>query len=309
MACPGDLELRGAPAREMLDGILASTADGVCVMDSGRRIRLWNRAAEVITGYAACEVLGAECSNGLLVHVDEAGKTLCGRGCPVEKALKAGQGEETTAFLRHRRGHRIPVRIRTRVLSRGCMDPMVLEVFSDMSGRPLVESRMEELRDQALHDRLTGLPNRRALEERLDSAAADRMRHGIGYGVILMDLDGMKAINDRWGHPVGDRALQVLADTVRSSARSTDTWGRWGGDEFLGLVRFADGDEIAGVGRRMAGLVCSSAVLLDAEEIHLRVSAGGAAARAEESPSETVSRADRMLYECKRHGGGGMVMA
>jgi len=307
--CPGDFELKGVLAREMLHGLMEETADGVCLMDSGRRIRLWNHAAEVITGFAACEVLGAQCSEGLLVHVNEEGESLCGRGCPVEKALTSGCGDETMAYLRHRRGHRVPVRIRTMVMERASGGPLVLEVFSEMSGRPLVESRLEELRDQAHRDPLTGLANRRALEERLESAAVDKRRHGVSFGVILLDLDGLKAINDTWGHPVGDRALQVLAETLHSSGRSTDTWGRWGGDEFLGLVRFADSDDLVRVGKRMVGLVGSSAVLLEDQELPLRVSAGGTVAAAGEASSDTIARADRLLYSCKKRGGGGIQMA
>ncbi len=293
-----------AVARDLIE----VCAEGVCILDSGRRIRLWNPAAEVITGYAASEVLGARCSEGLLVHVDESGRRLCGGGCPVELTLDSERGGESRAYLRHRRGHRIPVRIRTRLV-RGRDDaPFVLEVFSDMSDGPLVEMRLRELAGEATRDPLTGLPNRRALEDALESAAADRRRHGLAFGVVMIDLDGLKAINDTWGHPVGDRALGVLADTLRAAGRATDIWGRWGGDEFLGVVRFAGRDDIEQVGARMVGLACASAVLLDEAEIGIRISAGGTAAVDAEGFMETVSRADRALYESKRRGDGSLRM-
>lgn len=292
----------------LLAGLLERTSDGVAVMDSSLRVLVWNRAAEEITGFGSDEVIGRRCCSRTLMHVDSGGRLLCGEDCPVEGTLDRARGLEREARLRHRRGHRIPVRIRTDLIRGYAEGPCVLEVFSAVRSDGDREAVIGRLRREALLDPLTGLPNRRALMERLETAAAETTRHGVRFGVVLMDMDGLKRINDGRGHPVGDEALRVMADTLRSTGRSTDTWGRWGGDEFMGIVRFASGEDLGVLCERMLGLVASSAVITADDEIQLSASAGATMADPGEAPMETVARADRLLYRSKDQGWGRLTL-
>jgi predicted signal transduction protein with EAL and GGDEF domain len=108
----------------------------------------------------------------------------------------------------------------------------------------LARSR-EEAQRLALHDALTGLPNRTLFAERLEQALAHVQRHGTGLAVLCLDLDRFKQVNDTYGHPVGDALLRVVAARLRGCLRSTDTVARLGGDEFAiiqaPLERAADG--------------------------------------------------------------------
>lgn len=99
-----------------------------------------------------------------------------------------------------------------------------------------VRSLTDELQRQASTDPVTGLANRRALEERLDVEHARAQRTGQNYCLLMVDLDHFKAVNDRYGHPTGDRILKEVAELMRDQLRAIDLVGRWGGEEFLVLL-------------------------------------------------------------------------
>jgi diguanylate cyclase (GGDEF)-like protein/PAS domain S-box-containing protein len=131
--------------------------------------------------------------------------------------------------MRHKQGHWIWVLDRGRVLTRSA-DGKPLSMFgthTDITERKLAE---EQLRYMNLHDTLTGLYNRTFIEaemKRLDTARQ------LPLGIIMGDLNGLKLINDTYGHPIGDQALQLAAEIIRKSCREDDIYARWGGDEFV----------------------------------------------------------------------------
>lgn len=97
------------------------------------------------------------------------------------------------------------------------------------------QAKEEESRKVALHDALTGLPNRVLLEERLDQGLIQAKRHGWKLAVLFLDIDNFKSINDSYGHDLGDKVLLTVADRLQSAIRREDTVSRWGGDEFVCL--------------------------------------------------------------------------
>ena len=118
----------------------------------------------------------------------------------------------------------------------------------------LVETRVKRLEFDALVDPLTGVGNRRALERDLERSLAQAVRHGHPLSVVMIDLDGLKAVNDRHGHDAGDQALKALAGSFVENLRLGDGFYRTGGDEFVAVLHHADGDQaIAFVERVRAG--------------------------------------------------------
>lgn len=107
------------------------------------------------------------------------------------------------------------------------------DVRDDLSKSQVNE---EESRNVALHDALTGLPNRILFEERLDHGLTQAKRHGWKFAVLFIDIDNFKNINDSYGHDLGDKVLLTVADRLQSSTRREDTVSRWGGDEFVCLL-------------------------------------------------------------------------
>ena len=163
----------------------------------------------------------------------------------------------------------------------------------------------EQFRYEATHDALTGLANYREFLSALEKEVCRAERASHSFAVLLLDLDDLKRVNDRWGHLTGNRALRRLAKVMQEHCRSTDLAARYGGDEFAVLLIDADPAMARQIARRVA-----SALDKDREEPSLRVSIGisiypddGRSAR------ELLQAADRQLYKCKKGSHGQIVSA
>ena len=157
----------------------------------------------------------------------------------------------------------------------------------------------EILDAQAQRDALTGLPNRRAVGERL-SAAVNKARRGGGrVSVVFIDLDGFKAVNDELGHDVGDEVLVAVGRRLTRTVRSDDVVGRWGGDEFIVVM---DGGEqaIRSLSRRLHAAMEEPVVVSGPCTVAVRLSVGGAEARTGVLVDDVVARADRAMFRAKR---------
>lgn len=161
---------------------------------------------------------------------------------------------------------------------------------------------VERLHSAATTDELTGLYNRRALEERLEAELSRAVRHELNTSVVLIDIDRFKPINDTLGHAAGDRLLILLADTLQQQCRTLDTVGRLGGDEFLVILPMTSADEAMVFVRRV-----QKQVKLIGEEHpefgNQTISLGiGESPRHGANVSAILASADRALYHAKRSG-------
>ncbi len=158
-----------------------------------------------------------------------------------------------------------------------------------------------ELQHQALHDHLTGLPNRALLQDRIEHALARAARYGGGLAVLLLDLDDFKTINDSLGHGAGDELLAEVAFRLRQAVRSGDTVGRLGGDEFVVICEdVRQDDEVAYVAERILQ-ACAPAVRVTGRAVSATVSIGVALAHhGEKSTTDLLSEADIAMYRAKR---------
>jgi diguanylate cyclase (GGDEF)-like protein len=156
------------------------------------------------------------------------------------------------------------------------------------------------LAHRALHDALTGLPNRILLLDRLGYALAQSERGDTSVAVFFLDLDGFKGVNDRLGHLAGDALLRGIAGRLLAWVRPGDTVSRFGGDEFTVLVREVTGrDEAVQIAERLTEAV-RSPLSVEGEEVSLTPSIGIAMDRGIRKPEELIERADRAMYEAKR---------
>jgi len=279
--------------------------EGVFHTDRQLRLQSWNRAAVQITGHEFEAVAGKHCRERLLCHVDARGRELClTSACPLADVLASGRVREDDIFLHHREGHLVAVSVRTLRWDAPDGSPGgLIQVF-----RPRVpgDQRREDLQEwkkAALTDALTGLGNRRAFRQAWTKAHRALVTKGIPFGILMVDIDLFKKVNDTWGHPVGDKVLKMVARTLAASVRKADAVIRWGGEEFLVLVAHPSPEGLADLAERIRQLVERGWVqAADGTHLGVTVSVGGALAAVGERPTDVVSRADGRLYECKATG-------
>ena len=286
--------------------ILDAISDGVYVTDADRTIVYWSAGAERITGYTAEDVIGRQCSDEILVHTDLTGARLCLSGCPLQDCIENGEERSISeVFLKRKDGERLAVYVKTAVFEIEGRRHGV-EIFGELesvAGKELA-GRIQELSDSAVSDPLTGLFNRRYLDAALAQQFAMYQRLGRRYGVIHVDIDELKEINDRLGHAAGDGAIRFVAGVLSDNVREMDIAARPGGDEFVIICSLATADDLTVYGRRLVRLIHDSR-FATAEDAGLRVtvSAGGSLV-AVDDPDETtaLARADAAMYAAKHHG-------
>jgi len=176
----------------------------------------------------------------------------------------------------------------------------------DVSERRQAEEDLRALTaraERAVRDPLTGLANRTLLEERLRAVLARDARTGDTTGLLFMDLDAFKAVNDRHGHAVGDAVLRGVAQRLQSAVRPSDTVARLGGDEFVVLVEGAVEAGLVALVDRLETAV-HAPIQVGSLDLHVGVSIGVAAAsRGLADAASLLAEADRRMYAAKRHAG------
>ena len=199
--------------------LLDNVWDGVYSVDHSMRIIYWNRAAEIITGYKAIEVVGSKCQYNILMHVDEHGKNLCLTSCPVRKTMADGRMEQAGLFLRHKDGYRVPVMVRVLpIIKRNGLIVSAVETFNDNSHILAYSEKIATLEKLAFLDTLTELTNRRYFEMKLQTILNEQKIHGRSFGVMFIDIDLLKQVNDTYGHIAGDMAIKMVSKNHAQSA-------------------------------------------------------------------------------------------
>lgn len=283
--------------------LLEHLHDGVYCTDLERRITYWNHSAEQITGYEAEEVIGSCCFDNILVHVDLEGNSLCLGHCPMAAAMEDGQSRSGEVYLKHKHGHRVPVSVRVSAL-RDRQGAIIggVELFTDISSEHALRARMQELEARAMVDPLTGLSSRSHLEAELAARIEESHRYHVPFGLLFLDVDHFKIFNDRYGHDGGDRALKVVGATLKACARPFDVFGRWGGEEFIGIIRHIDPEGLTRMAERVRRLIEVSTVSLSSQQERVTVSVGATLFSYGDDPAEMVRRADRLMYRSKQAG-------
>ena len=165
-----------------------------------------------------------------------------------------------------------------------------------------LRTALTTIHELATRDPLTQCLNRRAAMEVLGREMARQDRQDIAFGLISLDLDHFKNVNDRFGHPAGDAVLQATADRVRAQLRSEDFLARMGGEEFLCVITHADFDGLQATAERIRQSMGSSPLVADPEPLTVTGSFGAVLRDPNESLEAVLSRVDRALYRAKKCG-------
>lgn len=284
--------------------LLDNMHDGVYFVNRDRKITYWNDGAQGLAGYPAAEVVGRSCFENFLGHVDESGRPMCTTGCPLSHVMRDGQPRTAEFYLRHKQGHRVPISVRVLPMrNREGKIVGAVEVFSDSTVKVKVENRVTELEQLAFRDSLTGLPNRRYLELKVEQGLQDHMRLGRLYGLLMFDLDHFKRVNDTHGHEVGDAVLKAVGQTLVQGLRPIDIVGRWGGEEFLVLMPDANALGLGDLAERCRVLISQSSVATESSQVSVTASIGATVLSHSDTADSAIRRADDLMYQSKRLGG------
>lgn len=304
--------------------IISTTPDGI--------ITSFNQTAEKMLGYAAKELVGLQTPE--VIH-DPAEVALRAQEFSVELSETIAPGFEVfVAKARHnfpneyewtyirKDGTRLPVLLAITALrdAAGAITGF-LGMAVDIAERKRIETKlhqnearlhlaMQELHrreeiilQQAMHDELTGLPNRRLFYDRLTMALSEARRNNLKVAVVFIDLDFFKEINDRLGHEAGDKFLVAIAEKIKNVPREMDTCARLGGDEFaLVLASVQDKDHVALVAQRILGSL-DGKLSIDGIQLQASASIGIAIFPDDADDAATLLKlADSAMYRSKEEG-------
>lgn len=283
--------------------LLVNMYDGVCFVNSDRKITFWNAGAERITGRPALQVLGILMGSDLLQHMDEAGFQLNEQNCPLVATVTDGMPREAEVYIRHAEGFPIPVRVKTfPIYSKTGQLIGAAELFSDNPSLSRDKRRTDSLEQTLAYDPLTLVGNRKHLENKLRGALLEFQYSDIPFGVLFIDIDDFKEFNDTYGHIIGDKVLHAVANTLRHNLRDTDTAGRWGGEEFLAIAFDVDIQTLGALAEKLRVLVNQTVIPANASIPSITISVGATLARPNDSLNSLIHRADKLMYQSKSKG-------
>ncbi len=287
-------ELREAEERFRSSFDNASIGMALVGLD-GRWIRV-NEALAQLTGYPAEELVGKS-------FRDLTPKEDVAADIDAFEELLAGHRDTYHAEKRYVRadGELVWTSLNVSVVRDG--EGQLVHLISQMQDITARKAAEHELAQRALHDPLTGLPNRVLFTDRVQVALAHVQRSHQPLSVFFIDLDRFKLVNDSLGHAVGDRMLIAIAQRLERVVRPGDTVSRFGGDEFTVLCENADERSAAVIGERILGTL-NAPVEIDGQELFASASIGIAATRDHRVPAEAMLRdSDAAMYRAKDQGG------
>ncbi|PKN25212.1 MAG: sensor domain-containing diguanylate cyclase [Deltaproteobacteria bacterium HGW-Deltaproteobacteria-22] len=284
--------------------VIDRISDAVFLVDTEGLIIYANDAVQRITGYAGRDIIGHHCCRSFLHQIDEDGANLCAtEGCLGQQVFADMKPREQNSYIMHKSGYRIPVLLRlSPILGEDGKVVGVAHILRDNTENVLIYQNLEELQKQVYLDPLTGLFNRRYMEKRLEDKLDEFRRYQWIFGVLFIDVDHFKNVNDEHGHAVGDEILKLVSRTFQSNTRPSDVFGRWGGEEFLGLIGSAGDRDLFQIARRFRILVANSGLQKDLEIIRVTISVGATLCQAGDTIESVVERADQLMYQSKQSG-------
>ncbi len=281
-----------------LAAIVQSSEDAIIGASLSGIVTSWNGGAEKLLGYTAAEAMGASIST-LLSQPDRASEILDpsvrGRVSRFDETVMLCKSLET-----------LPVSLTVSPIRDGSGDVTgVAAIARDIRARKQAET---ELAYQAQHDHLTGLPNRLLVSDRLAASIARAQCGGRMTGVLYLDLDGFKLVNDTLGHEAGDSLLRQVTERLRTWIREPDTLARMGGDEFMLVISEVGDDEAAlAVAERLQASLRKPFTIAD-HELYLTASIGISMYPRDGADVSTLRQnADAAMYQAK-HAGKDRVM-
>lgn len=283
-----------AEREAVLQRITGAAQDAIVMIDHQDRVTFWNTAAEKLFGYNRDEILGQQL-HPLLMPADMQAR----QDTAFRHFIATGNGKllDKTVELssRHRDGHEFPIDLSlsaVQIKGKWCG----IGIVRDITKRKQAEAALQTLADT---DTLTRLPNRRKFDAVLATEVSRAQRHAAPLTFIMLDIDHFKAVNDTYGHQVGDSVLVELTMLLSTHIREHDIFARWGGEEFAILATHSDCEGTKLLAEKLRMLIAEHTFHSVG---HLTISLGLASYQPGESIEALLARADKALYKAKHAG-------
>lgn len=280
---------------DILYNVLNSLHTGVYLVDRLRKIVFWNDGAERITGHMRHEVLGRLCREDLLAYCDNSGGMLSGASWPLVSVLHTGRTREVQVYLRHKAGHRVPVRVRVMPI-RGRDGTIVgaAESFDEATSALPPDHHLTRLAAYGCLDVGTGLPNHAFTQSHLREHLACWVEHHLPFGILCIAVEQLKALRETRGREAVDAILHVVAQTIRH-AWPDAFLGRWADDQFLAIVSDCSRVDLERAAHDIHNLIGRSAIQWWGDSLSAEVALGWTMVEAGDSLDSLLARAQSQL--------------
>lgn len=229
---------------------------------------------------------------------------------PLLQTVVDGIPREALAYVTHAEGYRITLITRCLPIFHGREHPVgAIELFNDNKALIAAFHISETTDETIVFDPLTGIGNRSHIESKIRTALEGYKARQLSFGILFIDIDHFKLFNDTRGHLAGDRLLRLVANTMRSNLRATDSCGRWGGEEFIALVYGLDPRGLGKVAEKLRATIQEARMRENEAELGVTVSIGATLVRAADNLHSLIDRADRLMYRSKRDGRNRVTLA
>jgi len=283
--------------------LLNQTRDGVCCLGRNRRIVLWNKGAETITGFERSDVLDKQCPEDVALFVDHKGNSIDPEKCPITATLKDGMIRSAELYIRHKDGYRLPVFLRIVPVFKEDGEIIgTAEVFTDTSPKVTIPLHVDELERMALIDTETGITNRKYLEMHLAARLNEFQKHNLPFGLIYADVDHYNKLLERYGRFNAAKVLRMIARTVLKNIRYFDIVGRWNTEEFLIALLNIDETRLDIVSNKLRLLVAESYISVETGVLSATISMGACLVQRYDTVESLVKRAEQLMMHSKWRG-------
>jgi diguanylate cyclase (GGDEF)-like protein len=281
---------------EFIKNVFNQLQDPIAVLDKKCRVHFWNRAMEKLTGHSSQSRDGSPCPGNILLQGETGGLIPCGGDCPVKKSLSDQNVRDLNAYLKHKDGYPLPVRMQVFPFPADKDGaPGALIAWHETSPRVIMPHKASDLMRMDLLDPLTQLGNRHYLEMHLISRLDEMKKYGLSLGVLLFATDDLTTMIEAYGSETGKKIKRVISLTLIRNVRFFEVTGRWDEDKFLMVLLNVDFNTLELIANKMRLLVEQASIMIQNRYIHTSVSIGGTLARPSDTLDSLVKRVETNL--------------
>lgn len=290
-------------SRIYLRSLVENIFDGLLQVNMEGYITAWNQGAERITGYSSHKIIGQGFREVFPKHLQGTGEQLRENISLISKTMEDGIEREGLTSFKHKEGYYIKLLVRVVALRDETGKIVgIFEIINDNKGLMSIYQQNKRTEETILFDSLTGIGNRAHIESRIRQTLEYIRGSGEYAGVMFMDIDYFKDFNDTYGHLIGDKVLRFVANSLRHHLRTSDSCGRWGGEEFLALIRETSPEGLKAAAEKLRALVSQTTIEENGQHLNVSISIGATSIRETDTLESLIKRADELMYKSKARG-------